>query len=506
MAIGDTVQAGLMRIDTSAYERAGQANANANKAFGNALNQVAKGFIEGQEKRARAEEMTGYLMNQGVSEKDAKAIAKNPFLQKEYQRKKGAEQQMKIEGNRLKMEAQKLAAQQRSSASQAFQKNREMDMKEELFRTQQDEIREDKQAKGDFLSEYFSSAPTGELNEAGQETVANYQAFAAPEDPRTNAFIQETLQNPEFQQTEPVMDMTGNRFAQQFADKSPEVQQLALNFMQARQKDAPSISRVVNMEDGQGGFQQVGVDSAGNPIRNFGPPKPSGMFATPEQQADARAKTLSVDNANEFVNAQRNSALDSAKSIRPATRALTLLEKGDLETGGISELKTNAIAMLDSLGIPIDKETMDKVSNTQNFRAEVGKFLFENISNTKGSISEKEMDIFAKISPGLQMTPEANKTLLNYVIKKAERDKEKVKFIQKMRRDGVSITEQRNKLEDYMLDNDLSEILSPIAGETSEQQPFRSPQGNVNGKVVGTKPNGDKLIEVNGKIFVQPAQ
>ena len=101
MAIGDTVQAGLMKIDTSAYERAGQANANANMAFGNALNQVAKGFIEGREKKARAEEMTGYLMNQGVSEKDAKAIAKNPFLQKEYQRKKGAEQQMEIEKGSL---------------------------------------------------------------------------------------------------------------------------------------------------------------------------------------------------------------------------------------------------------------------------------------------------------------------------------------------------------------------------------------------------------------------
>lgn len=142
MAIGDTVQAGLMRIDTSAYERAGQANANANMAFGNALNQVAKGFIEGQEKKARAEEMTGYLMNQGVSEKDAKAIAKNPFLQKEYQRKKATEAQMQMEGNRLQMEAQKLAAQQKQSSDQAFQKNREMDMKEELFRTQQDKNRE----------------------------------------------------------------------------------------------------------------------------------------------------------------------------------------------------------------------------------------------------------------------------------------------------------------------------------------------------------------------------
>ena len=146
MAIGDTVQAGLMRIDTSAYERAGQANANANMAFGNALNQVAKGFIEGQEKRARAEEMTGYLMNQGVSEKDAKAIAKNPFLQKEYQRKKATEAQMQMEGNRLQMEAQKLAAQQKQSSDQAFQKNREMDMKEKLFSTQQDKNREDEES------------------------------------------------------------------------------------------------------------------------------------------------------------------------------------------------------------------------------------------------------------------------------------------------------------------------------------------------------------------------
>ena len=39
-------------------------------------------------------------------------------------------------------------------------------------------------------------------------------------------------------------------------------------------KDLPSIQRIVNMQDGQGGFIQVGVDSQGNPLKNFGPPKP----------------------------------------------------------------------------------------------------------------------------------------------------------------------------------------------------------------------------------------
>ena len=137
MAIGDTVQAGLMKIDTSAYERAGQANANANQAFGNALNQVAKGFIEGREKKARAEEMTGYLMNQGVAEKDAKAIAKNPFLQKEYQRKKGAEQQMEIEKGRLSAQAAAL----RSSEKIAGDKAAQIQSEKDLIQAEADELK-----------------------------------------------------------------------------------------------------------------------------------------------------------------------------------------------------------------------------------------------------------------------------------------------------------------------------------------------------------------------------
>ncbi len=131
MAIGDTVQAGLMRFDSSAYERAGQANAQANAAFGNALNQVARGFIEGQEKKARTEEMTGYLMNQGVSESDAKAIAKNPFLQKEYQRKKATEAQMQMEGNRLAMQGKAIAQQAKSASETNMLRGKEFGLKEE---------------------------------------------------------------------------------------------------------------------------------------------------------------------------------------------------------------------------------------------------------------------------------------------------------------------------------------------------------------------------------------
>ena len=37
MAIGDTVQAGLMRVDFSPIARAGEAQARANQAFGDAV-------------------------------------------------------------------------------------------------------------------------------------------------------------------------------------------------------------------------------------------------------------------------------------------------------------------------------------------------------------------------------------------------------------------------------------------------------------------------------------
>lgn len=491
-----------MRTDSSAIERAGQANARANEAFGNALGQVAKGYFVGQEKKARANEIKEELMRSGLPEEAAANISKNPFLQKEHARKEEAENRMEI----AKMQAATSRANSGAQLSQkaAFEETRLRERDEAKA-----ELEEAKLADNQFIDKIMgsSSVPTGQLNEAGQDEFERGSLFIAPTKEAVSDFKDTLLRDPSTQTKVPMMDLEGNQFIRQFSEDSPEVQRRALNFMQARQKDAPSISRVVNIQDGQGGFQQVGFDSAGNPIKSFGPPKPSGMFATPEQQADARAKTLSVDNANDFVNDQRNIALESAKSIVPATRALTLLEKGDLETGGITEFKTNVTAMLDSLGIPIPKETMDKVSNTQTFRAEVGDFLFQNIGKTKGTVSDNEMKVFASISPGLQMTPEANKSLLKYIIKKAERDKDKVKFIQKMRRDGVSITEQRNKLEDFMLDNDLSGILSPIVGEPSELQTFRIGQKQVEGEVVGKKPDGSLIVKTkDGQFFIKPAQ
>jgi len=57
MAIGDTVQAGLGRMDFSAFQRAGEAQARANQAFGNAIGSVAKSYFDKKAKQKEAENL-----------------------------------------------------------------------------------------------------------------------------------------------------------------------------------------------------------------------------------------------------------------------------------------------------------------------------------------------------------------------------------------------------------------------------------------------------------------
>jgi hypothetical protein len=55
MAIGDTVQAGLMRVDFSPIARAGEAQARANQAFGDAVGGAIEKYQLNKEKRAKLE-------------------------------------------------------------------------------------------------------------------------------------------------------------------------------------------------------------------------------------------------------------------------------------------------------------------------------------------------------------------------------------------------------------------------------------------------------------------
>jgi hypothetical protein len=132
----------------------------------------------------------------------------------------------------------------------ADQLNRKEAMDAERFKQQQeinnlnrliaqekiDDRLSDRQATDTFITKLYSQAPTGKLNEAGQDDLERGLAFLAPGPQAREKYKNRLLQDPQFQQTEPVMGMTGNRFIQQFAGESPAVQERALAFMQAEQK------------------------------------------------------------------------------------------------------------------------------------------------------------------------------------------------------------------------------------------------------------------------------
>jgi len=106
-------------------------------------------------------------MNQGVAEKDAKAIAKNPFLQKEYQRKKGAEQQMQIEGNRIAAQQSIAAANRRSSESIASEKAAQIQSEKDLIQADADKLKANQMGMAEaLLAETPDPAVVEDFNQA----------------------------------------------------------------------------------------------------------------------------------------------------------------------------------------------------------------------------------------------------------------------------------------------------------------------------------------------------
>ena len=244
MAIGDTVQAGLMRVDFSPFLEAGRANAAANASFGNALGTIAKGYFEGQEKKARSEEITGYLMNQGASEKDAKAISKNPFLQKQYQQQKQTEAQMKMEERRLATQAN--IAAQGIAAKQA-----QIDQK---YKREDDAKASVEQEVDAFYDRLNDLAPTDELTPEAQQRIDSFSSATAPTDPRRlaqvndpQAFIRRVENDPNSYIQKPVYELQGRNFLSQFED--PGMFQKAMAFDQANQPKPLSPSEKLAREE-----------------------------------------------------------------------------------------------------------------------------------------------------------------------------------------------------------------------------------------------------------------
>ena len=307
----------------------------------------------------------------------------------------------------------------------------------------------------------------------------------------------------------PLSEASGADFLKRFeVERDPAVSRLALEEFVRRDTPKPGGSTRTLMIDGKP--KVVMIDSAGNPVRIVGDAPAGGKWVhTPSEREQITRTELESKGAFDFLQEQRDLATSEAAVIRPASRALTLLES-DIKPGGkFAEFKTDLITTLSSLGVPLPKSITDRAKDSEEFRAQVGEFLFLNIQKTKGSISEKEMDIFKEISPNLGMSAAANKSLLKYTIGIAERNKRKIKYIQELRRSKIPLSEQQNKLEDWMLENDLSELVSAIPsgrGGSANAGQIQIPDG-AGGSVSATPADSrsEAAIQASGfRIYRRP--
>lgn len=126
MAIGDNVQAGLMRVDSSAIERAGQAQAMANRAFGDALTTAAKGFFEGQAKKKKIESTKAGLQQLFPDAPEAliNSMARNP----EVMRTKMALENQAIQRSQIASAAASAGAARAQEAAKMEEDRRRFDL------------------------------------------------------------------------------------------------------------------------------------------------------------------------------------------------------------------------------------------------------------------------------------------------------------------------------------------------------------------------------------------
>ena len=218
MAIGDTVQAGLMRVDSSPILLAGQAQAKANPAFGDAIGGVVEKFYQKKKDKQERDEREQAYLKMGLSSEEAKAASRDKDLANQFINKMNADRNFLLAQQEVLIEKEK--------------EKREAD----LFDLKREKTESDDLARDNFLKRLFTPVPTGELNEAGQDNLQRGLQFLAPTQEAQENYKNELLQNPQFQKTEPVFNMTGKRFMDQFAKEKPDVQKLALTFSQEAEK------------------------------------------------------------------------------------------------------------------------------------------------------------------------------------------------------------------------------------------------------------------------------
>ena len=190
--------------------------------------------------------------------------------------------------------------------------------------------------------------------------------------------------------------------------------------------------------------------------------------------ADELRQKYTIEGNQEHVNTGR----DAQKSLPNYERGLELIKT--VETGAFEKTKNEFKKYALSAGFDVD---VDKIASFEELAPIFGKFLFEGIQQTKGSVSDKEMQVFERINANYGFTTEGNRRLLEFGKQKAEREIEIAKIVKRMRINGDHPYDVQTAVDDYIADNEIgtglgdSNAQTDVATVTTQEQFDALPSG-----------------------------
>ena len=252
MAIGDTVQAGLMRVDSSPILLAGQAQAKANQAFGDALGGAVEKFYQKKKDKQERDEREQAYLKMGLSSEEAKAASRDKDLANQFVNKMNADRNFLLAQQKVLIEKEK----EKRAA--------------DLFDLESDKRQKQKEFSQKLLSEAFDPTVQANIDQAqpvivGELGSSDFARFAQDNqlDPNLayNRFMK--LQEREQATAEENLGKLGDQFASKVGPLSPyyfsesdainavsnEATKLGINLNKDQLAQAVSKQKVISTKD-----------------------------------------------------------------------------------------------------------------------------------------------------------------------------------------------------------------------------------------------------------------
>ena len=196
-------------------------------------------------------------------------------------------------------------------------------------------------------------------------------------------------------------------------------------------------------------------------------------------EAETKQEEFRLARINDRIKADIATA-QADRLIAPAVANLErIIREGSLDEGAFATVKANIMNFGKALNFPIDER---KLSDTQQALAYFGQIVLPTFAATKGSISDKETELFRSWNPQLGLSNKANLELLGVLQKRINLNREMESLANKVDAQEISEKDYMNRRNKLIKAYDDS---IPSANELRERSGVRD-QPIAEGLGVGT--------------------